>query len=60
MVPAAGVPASTPVVGVNVTPVGRVPDSLSVAAGFPVTVTVNVPARLMANDILLALVIAGA
>src|ERR1700685_1258495 len=37
-----GVPASTPVAVVKVTPVGNVPDSLSVGVGVPVSVTVKV------------------
>jgi hypothetical protein len=45
---------------VNVTPVGSVPVTLSVGAGNPVAVTVNVPAVPTANVVLLALVIVGA
>ena len=40
---AAGVPLSTPVVGSNVTPLGKVPLSLSVGVGKPVVVTVKLP-----------------
>ena len=46
--PAAGVPASVAVplpLLVNVTPVGSVPVRVNVAAGKPVVVMVNVPAR---------------
>ena len=46
--------------GMNVTPVGRVPVSDSVAAGNPVVVTVKVPAVPIVNVVLAALVIAGA
>jgi hypothetical protein len=56
-VPAAGVPARIPVAGVNVTPVGSAPVSLSVGVGIPVAVTVNVPAVPAVNIVLLALVI---
>jgi hypothetical protein len=59
-VPAAGVPASFPVAGVNVTPEGRVPLSASVGAGKPVAVTVKVPAAPTVNMVLLALVMAAA
>ena len=55
-----GVPARTPVPGVKVTPVGRVPDSASVGVGVPVAVTVNVPAVPSVNVVWLAEVIAGA
>src|SRR5207245_8355425 len=59
-VPAAGVPLRTPVVVLNVTPVGSVPVSLNVGAGNPVAVTVKVPAAPTENVVLLALVMAGA
>src|SRR2546427_13274433 len=59
-VPAAGVPLRTPVVVLNVTPVGSVPVSLNVGAGNPVAVTVNVPTVPTVNVVLLALVMAGA
>jgi len=59
-VPAAGVPLSTPVPALNVTPLGNVPDSLNVGVGVPVAVTVNVPAVPTVNVVLLALVITGA
>ena len=58
-----GVPESVPVplwLSEKETPVGSVPDSLSAAVGKPVLVTVNVPAVLSVNVVLLALVIAGA
>ena len=58
-VPAAGVPQRIPVAGVKVTPVGSGPVSLSVGAGVPVAVTVNDPAALTANVVLVALVIAA-
>jgi hypothetical protein len=53
-----GVPDNLP--PENVTPVGRVPDSLIVGVGKPVAVTVNVLKVPVANVVLLALVIAGA
>src|SRR5690242_6806045 len=60
-VPAAGVPLSTPVVGLSETALGNVPLSLNVDAGKPEAVTVKeVPATLAAKVLLLALVIVGA
>src|SRR5215472_5970357 len=59
-VPAAGVPLRTPVVVLNVTPVGSAPVSLNVGAGNPVAVTVKVPAVPTVKVVLFALVIAGA
>ena len=60
-VPAAGVPLSTPVAALNVTPLGNVPLSLSVGVGAPVAVTVKVlPAVPAVKVALLALVMAGA
>jgi hypothetical protein len=59
-VPLTGVPLSTCVLALNVTPFGRAPLSLNVGAGFPVAVTVNVPVWPTANAVLLALVITGA
>ena len=56
--PSAGVPLSTPA-EVNVTPLGRAPVSVNVGAGKPVAVTVNDPAEVTVNVVLLALVIAG-
>jgi hypothetical protein len=44
LVPGAGVPPSTPVPVLNVTPEGSVPVSVSVGDGGPTEVTVNVPA----------------
>ena len=58
--PAAGVPLSTPVDALNVTPVGNTPDSLRVAVGNPLAVRVKLPALPTVNVALLALVIAGA
>jgi hypothetical protein len=58
-VPAAGVPLSTPVVVLNVTPVGNAPVSLNVGAGNPVAVTVKVPAVPTVNVVLLPLVMVG-
>jgi len=58
-VPAPAVPLRTPVVVLNVTPVGSAPVSLNVGAGNPVAVTVNVPAVPTVNVVLLALVMAG-
>ena len=43
-VPAAGVPDSTPVDGLRVTPKGSVPVSVTSGVGFPVAVTVKLPA----------------
>jgi len=63
--PAAGVPASTPVVPkavvlrVKVTPAGSVPDSLSVGAGVPLGTTMKLPALPTVNVVALALVICG-
>ena len=42
--PAVAVPPSTPVVALNVTPDGNVPDSANVGAGYPVVTTVKEPA----------------
>ncbi len=58
--PAAGVPLSTPVAAVNVTPLGKAPLSLSVGVGKPVFVTVKLPLLPTVNVVLFALVIAGA
>ena len=55
---AVGVPLRTP--ALNVTPVGRAPDSVIVGTGNPVAVTVNEPAAPWVNVVLLALVMAGA
>jgi hypothetical protein len=57
---AAGVPLNTPVDALKVTPVGNAPDSLRVAAGNPLAVTVKLPALPTVNVALLTLVIAGA
>jgi hypothetical protein len=57
---AAGVPLSTPVAALNVTPLGSVPLGLRVGAGKPVVVTVNDPAVPTLKVALFALVIAGA
>ena len=57
---AAGVPLSTPVLPLNVTPLGSAPVSLKVDAGKPLAVTVNVPAVPTLKVVLFALVIAGA
>ena len=54
-----GVPLSTPVVALNVTPAGSAPVSPRVGAGVPVAVTVNVPAVPTVKVVLFALVIAG-
>jgi hypothetical protein len=58
--PAVGVPESTPVAELNVTPFGSVPLSLNSGAGVPVAVTAKVPAAPSVNVTLFALVIAGA
>ena len=62
-VPAAvAVPARTPppdVLGVKVTPLGRVPLSVTVGVGVPVVVTVNEPAVPTVNVALFALVNVG-
>ncbi len=61
--PAAGVPASVAVPSpllTKVTPEGSAPVSLSTGLGVPVVVTVNVPAVLVVNVVLSALVITGA
>ena len=57
---AAGVPLSTPVAVLKVTPLGSVPLWLRVGAGKPVVVTVNDPAVPTLKVALFALVIAGA
>src|SRR5262249_39023773 len=57
---AAGVPDSTFVDVLNVTPAGRVPASVIVGVGFPVAVTVNDPATPTVNVVLFAEVITGA
>src|SRR5207245_5127650 len=59
-VPAPGVPLRTPVVVLNVTPVGSVPVSLNVGVGVPGAVTGNVPGVPTVKVVLLALVITGA
>ena len=59
-VAAAGVPLSTPVAGVKVTPVGRAPDTESEGAGTPDAVTVKEPAVPTTNVAFEPLVIAGA
>jgi hypothetical protein len=60
LVPLAGVPPSTPVVLLSITPLGRVPFSENVGAGNPLAVTVNDDTNPDPNKILAALVIAGA
>ena len=45
---------------INVTPAGKLPDSLRLAVGTAVVVTVNVPAAPAVNVVLLALVMLGA
>ncbi len=54
-----GVPLSIPVAVLNKTPVGNGPVSVSVGAGNPVAVTMNVPSVPKVNDVLLALLIAA-
>ena len=58
--PSTGVPASAPVAGVKVTPVGGVPDIDNVGVGVPVAVTVRLPKDATENVAVLALVILGA
>jgi len=58
-VPVAGVPLSTPVVPLNVTPLGSEPLSLNVGVGNPVAVAVKAPAFPCPNVALLALVMVG-
>src|SRR5581483_9429364 len=55
-----GVPDSTPVLALKVTPGGRVPVIDSVGLGVPVAVTVKVPALPAVKVVVLALVMAGA
>jgi hypothetical protein len=55
-----GIPLSTPVVVLNVTPLGKAPVALNVGAGNPVAVTVNEPEAPTMNVVLFALVIDGA
>jgi hypothetical protein len=57
---AVAVPLSTPVVVLNVTPVGRVPDSLNVGTGNPDAVTVKDPRVFTMNVVPFALVMRGA
>jgi hypothetical protein len=57
---AVGVPASTPVPGVKVTPPGRDPVSARVGVGDPVAVTVKVPAVPLVKVVWLTEVMAGA
>src|SRR5258706_524 len=57
-VPRAGVPLRTPLL-LRVTPVGKVPVWLNVAAGNPVAVTVKLPAIASVKVVLLTLVMAG-
>ena len=59
-VPAAGVPLSTPVEALKVTPLGSAPASLKFGVGKPLAVTVNEPRVPAVNVVLLALVMAGA
>ena len=59
-VPAAGVPLSKPVEGLNVTPLANAAVSLRLGAGKPVAVTVNDPDVPTVKVVLLALVMAGA
>jgi hypothetical protein len=59
-VPGRGVPLSTPVAVLKVTPVGRVPVSLNAGAGKPVSMIVNDPADPTVNVAMLGLVIAAA
>ena len=57
--PVAAVPLSTPVAELNVTPVGKFPNSVRVGAGVPVVVTVNVPCVPTVKVALAPLVIDG-
>ena len=59
-VPAAGVPESTPVVVLSVTPEGSAPVSEKIGAGKPIAVTVKVPAVPVVNVVVFAEVITGA
>jgi len=59
-VPVAGIPASTPLDALNVTPLGRAPDSANVGAGDPVAVTVKLPATPIVKAVLPALENPGA
>ena len=58
-VPDPGVPLSSPVAGVNVTPLGSAPLLDSVGAGLPFAVTVNEFGLPRKNVALFALVIVG-
>ena len=61
--PAPGVPLSVEVplpLSTKVTPAGRVPVLVKLGIGPPVVVTVKVPSVPTTNEVLLALVIAGA
>ena len=59
VVPLAGVPLSTLVDVLKVTPEGRAPDSDKVERGKPVMVMVKEPAEPTVNVVLLALVMAA-
>lgn len=54
-----GVPLSSPVGAVKVTPLGSVPVYVSVGVGRPVAVTVKLPTASFVKVVVLALVIAG-
>jgi hypothetical protein len=58
-VPVVGVPLSTPVAPLNVTPPGSGPLSLSVGEGRPVAIIVNEPGKPTVNVALATLVILG-
>jgi hypothetical protein len=60
LLPAAGVPASTPVEVSNDIPLGSAPVSTKVGVGLPVAVTVNDPNAPAVNTALFALVMTGA
>ena len=51
---------AVPVPGMNVTPLGKMPDSVMDGVGAPVAVIVKLPFRVIVNVVLLRLVITGA
>jgi hypothetical protein len=54
------VPLNTPLVGLKLIPLGKVPDSLKVGVGLPLSVTVKVPATPAVKVVLEPLLIVGA
>ena len=59
LLPATGVPLSTPVLALKLTPLGNVPLSLNAGVGKPVSVTVKLPAAPTVKVVLDVLVMAA-